>query len=525
MIKCVSSTQQESDDGYPEFEQLIRTRINSATGPLLYTKAQDLFSVFLAYLPHTRQQHYNCGACRRFFEKYASIVRVDDFGSVTTLLWEPEGIPPFFRDAIGFVRRAVLGAEIAGVFLSGEATWGSSVTGSWTHLSGTPPTTFKHALLSADQAAAEKVEDYGMLVRALAEYPLHLVEQAVRILSEDALDRSEKTLGVAQWLLELQKHIHGLRGPKRLAIIWRAVATAPPGFAHVRSTMIGTLLDDLAEGRSFDETKSRWAAKMHPLKYQRPTVVKQGTIDRAERIVGELRSAGALERRFAKLSDVHGLWVPGRSADSQIPKGVFGHLREKSVTTPCPIVLPAKPVTWEKFARTVLPDARTLEVFVPAGKSSFFGLVTAANAAAPPILQWDSLERRNPVSWYFYHTGSFPTQWGMEAGAWAKVTKVAEMPPHWFEPEKFKHHPRQILLILEGCRDLSYTRGAAFFPEQLRNEYHEIRSVMEGYAKTAVIEGAAEGNANGIAINGNVVVKVRVTTNLGVATYDIDRLD
>ncbi len=56
-------------------------------------------------------------------------------------------------------------------------------------------------------------------------------------------------------------------------------------------------------------------------------------------------------------------------------------------------------MTWEKFARTVLPDAETIELYVPAEAAPYVAMVTAANPQAPPILQWDRAERRNPVSW------------------------------------------------------------------------------------------------------------------------------
>jgi hypothetical protein len=54
-------------------------------------------------------------------------------------------------------------------------------------------------------------------------------------------------------------------------------------------------------------------------------------------------------------------------------------------------------MTWEKFARTMLPEALSIEAQVPAGPERFMALVTAANADAPPILQWDAEERRNPT--------------------------------------------------------------------------------------------------------------------------------
>lgn len=53
--------------------------------------------------------------------------------------------------------------------------------------------------------------------------------------------------------------------------------------------MIGTLLDDIASGMSFDSVSRRFAEKMHPLQYQRPQAAPSaGNIAQAEKIVEKL---------------------------------------------------------------------------------------------------------------------------------------------------------------------------------------------------------------------------------------------
>ncbi|MFO0798305.1 MAG: hypothetical protein U0804_12580 [Gemmataceae bacterium] len=512
-----------ADDSYSDLERLIAARVGNAGGPLLVAASDGLFDHFLEALPEDRRQYYRCACCRRFVERYGGVVRVGDDGQLTTLLWESDGVPPAFAAAVGAVRRQLVAAEVTGVFLSGDAIWGRPTTGQWTHLSGTNSAVFKHALKTPRQMAAEKAEDYRTLRRGLADFPRLVVEQAVRVLDSEALYRSEKTLGVAKWLLGLHTAVAGLSGDRKDNVVWRAVAEAPPGFCHVRSTMISTLLDDLAAGVEFEAVQRRWAEKMHPLQYMRPTTVTAGAIERAEKIVAELNSAGALRRRFATLADVTPLWTPRADGSESAPAGVFGHLKKMVTAT---VALPPQVVTWEKFARTVLPDAGGLEVQVPHGNAPFFGLTTAADPGAPPLLQWD-LEPRNPVSCYFYHGGSPATQWGLVAGEWSRVAAVFLNPAHWHHPDIFRHHTRMAMLALVGCRDLQHRAGGGFFAEQLRNEYHEIRSVMDNHAKAAEVVGRDAGDANGIAIQAGAaaLVTLRVTTRLGTAVYVIDRLD
>src|SRR5690606_35008644 len=200
-------------------------------------------------------------------------------------------------------------APVVGVFLSRERSWGTASKGGWTHLAVTPSSSLLYSAKgtrNAEQAAAELREDFRTLVAALDDYPLELVKRAAALLETGKLYRSDKCISVAKWLLGVHKSLKSTGSARgRENLIWRAAATAAPGFCHVRSSMIGTLLDDLKLGLPFDEVKVRFDAKMHPLQYQRPTAApRQQNIERAETIVAQLRSAGALERRFAKLADI-----------------------------------------------------------------------------------------------------------------------------------------------------------------------------------------------------------------------------
>ncbi|WP_053080254.1 hypothetical protein [Methylobacterium variabile] len=232
------------------------------------------------------------------------------------------------------------------------------------------------------------------------------------------------SFGPAEFLLRLHDEIPRRAGVKRDAILWRAVAAAPPGFCTPRGAMIGTLLEDIAAGLDFATVKARFDAKMHPLQYQRPQAPpKAGTIAQAERLFAQLGLEPALRRRSARLDDIPTIWRPCGAAPevvaSSSPRGngIFGHLRTKATgAADGSLDMPAQAVTWAKFAREVLPEAQRMWVFA-AGRMTFCGLVTAVDPAAPPLLQWDRPEARNPVSLYLYVNGSPPANWGLPEGS------------------------------------------------------------------------------------------------------------
>lgn len=523
------------DDQFESFLDGIRTRFTSLSHwPLFRTDAANLFDHYLANIPSNRQQHYRCNACRSFFNHYAGLVVVDDEGRMSSVFWDTEGTPPFFREAARSIGSAVRRSRVTGVFIHSDPSLGlienrcKGPPFTWRHIAVPYPKELRHAnvVKAAHQAAAEKVEDFGILSRSLDEFSNETVRQAHSLLTTGSLYRSEKCVGVTKWLLDLHESTAAAKGMAKKNLIWRAVATAPAGFCHVRSSMIGTLLEDVAAGLAFDQIKRRFDEKMNPLQYQRPSAAPSaGNIAQAEKIVEALKSAGALERRFARLEDVQAIWTSKPKREESAPGGVFGHLRVKGPSSPS-VTQPAVTMTWEKFQRTVLPDAESIEFFVPHASAPYVTLVTAANPDTPPILQWDREDRRNPVSWYFYAGGANATQFNMSPGQWRKVTAITFQPSMWNGGHS--HQGEKIFFLLDGARDINPTGGASLFPETLRSEYHPVRATIEAYSRAATLHGEAEASACGIGLQKGVSpwnFDFRVTSNGTAVTYRLDRWD
>lgn len=230
----------------------------------------------------------------------------------------------------------------------------------------------------------------------------------------------------------------------------------------------------------------------------------------------------SLKRRWARMEDVQEfVWKPEPVRPAQgSDGGVFGHLRPSQKRSTIASTASVK-LTWRKFAETVLPSAVKVEVEVPYGRAPFYGLLTAEVAGAPPILQWDVEEHRNPVSWFLYHGGSTAAQWGIASGM-MEVAGIA-LPPWNWSGGKYDHFAKSAMFILPLARD-SKQSGNALFPETLKSELHGIRAVVESYSKSAVISG--EGNANGLMFAETFPLDVRVTLISGAqATYRLDRWD
>ena len=531
----------EKDDTYEALLASVRARFKALTAgnggktSLFSTTTPDLYDAYLEGLAPANRQVSACFTCRKFVSRYGSLVIVGADGKTVPLLWDPAAAPERYAGAVGALAEAVSRAPIEGVFLSEETAWGAATTGAWTHLAVTPGEglVFKPSLVkTTSQVVAEKKQDHETLLRGLAEFPLDIVRNAHSLLTNGSLLQSEKCVGVATWLLELHTQRSGAKNQRaRDNLTWLAVATAPVGFCHVRSTMIGTLLEELKSGLPFAEIKARFAAKLDPLLYRRAQVAPTaGNIAQAEKIVARLRAEGALERRFARLSDVKTVWrlPPAPTAQKGKKKGVFAHLAPPDKPASKQVEAPVVTMTWDKFSRTILPTAESIEYLVPASNQAYVAMVTAKNFSAPPIVQWDFDDERNPVTWYVYHNGSAPARWNLKVGAYHPVTAVALGPSMWSTKRTFSHQGEAVAFLLEGARDTEYSKGAGFFPSFLKSEFHEIRATMEAYAKDAVVEGKDEAEACGICLSksGAWNLTFQVTAKGGLRSlYELDRWD
>ncbi len=522
---------------YERFLECIRNKFEESLrtfgGFLFTTDATGLFEAFLDAMPSQYRQGYTCQACRKFVKTYGSLVAIDEAGLITPALWETSTAPDFFKNSVADIINLVQKARVTGVFISSREVWGQPLTGPWSHMAVKPPPDLirRKTAQTAFQAMADKKEDFKTLLGGLREFPPEAVDQAITLLKTDSLYGSERCLGVAEWLKAVHTGLSNTKNSReRENIAWLAAASAPSGFCHIKSTMIGTLLEDIVSGLPFDAISRRFAEKMHPLQYLRPQAPPSaGNIAQAEKIVEQLKAAGSLARRFATLEDLQLLWKP-LETEEEPPKrrGIFSLLKPKDPKPNIQTVdIPTITMTWDKFRRTVLPDAEKIEFRIPVGRANYSALVTAVNPDSPPILQWDDEEKRNPVSWYVYPEGSPPEQWGLGPGDnYHNVTGVTLQPSLWDESKTFPHQDGSVFFILDGAKD-SRNPGLVLFPEFLKADFHGIRTVIEAFSKQGSMEGGKEASACGIKLEkgGNWNYLFRVTSKGTSLEYRLDRWD
>ena len=531
-------TQQEQqqysiDDGYQVVRTMMRDRIEesvTAKTQLFTTNAEGLFDVFLSNLPESHRQHYRCNCCRQFINRFGGLVTIDADGGTLPVMWPIAYIPELFRQAFTALSVAVYRAKVTGVFMSEGVDLGTAATGAWTHFHATLPQNWCGRVASKiktpHQLMAEKAEDFKTVCQFLGDFGIDVIKEAHRIIDTGTLLGCEKAAGPAKWLSDLQELRKSARGTARDNLTWLAIANAPAGFCHPRASILGEIIDQVKSGASFDSIRRRMGAMTDPLKYQRAqTLPTAGSLKRAEEIFEKMNLAPALHRRFARIEEIQTMWRPAAPTESPKPSGIFGHIPAKGAApVQSTVDVPSITMTWEKFKRVVLPKADRIqyEVRRPA---EFMALITSVDPMAEPILKWDFSDNRNPVNWYTYNHPSDPSAWHLSYG-WCEVTGITALPCHWRDDGSNPQFANRVIFLLDGAWD-SRDGGLALFPNVLKSELHEVRSVIENFSNRGKINGRSkeESTACGVALGDGNTVDIRVWHDGVWNLYRLDRMD
>lgn len=518
------------NDNYPEFLHTLQNRfmeaINGGELRLFATDASGLFDAYLSTIPAEHRQHYTCSCCRAFVNRFGGLVTIDPLGNTTPALWAFE-VKGIHSAGVAAMARLVRRATVKGPFLSTAVRWGDEEAGGFNHMHVTPPASrvFVRTSLTAGQAMAAKREDFRTVERALVEFSAEHVKTALNVLESDQLYSAEKVIGPAKFLHQLHTDRAAANGSQaKDNVLWRAIASAPDGFCHPRSSMVGTLLEDIAAGKSFDVVARSFKDKMHPLRYQRPQAAPTaGNVAQAEKLFEQMGLAPALERRIARLDEVPMVWVPAVAEQPPAGAGVFGHVKTKDATEAAQALkVPAITMTLRKFVGTVMPTAEEVHVKLPRTSVPFIVVTTAVNEDAPRLFQWE-----HPFAWYVWHGGAPASQYGLQPD-WVKVAGITRLPARFNddEAERFTHHGDGIVLLLDGAKETRQA-GAALFPSLMRSELHGVRATIEAHSSGAHMGGFADGTAIGYDLRkeGCCQALLRVKSDRGVQEYMIDRWD
>ena len=513
-----------------------------------------------AFMAIEKQKYHNCNCCKDFINKFGGLAVITEDYKVKSVLWSfiEEGV--LNRDSIYYnsasnLNKLVSKSQINGVFLPKLDNLGvyksyqyinEELTNTWNHFNISIENNINCSKLfypnkqysdykkqAIDhQGQAIRNDLYKVIALGLSEYSLETIKAAVTLLdSTEALYRQEEILPHAKWLFNLKQilEIQPLPSCKR-NVIWKALASAPIGFCHVRSSMLVTLLDDIKAGLSYDVYSKKFKEKMSPLQYRRPQAKpSNGTITQAEKLFKELNLESSLKRRFATIDEIETIWKPKELiVKENKEKGIFDSLREtkEGLINNSLQNINGGIITFIKFKKKVLPTADKIEINLLDIRYPFFVITTATDYDSKPILKWDSVEKRNPFSVYFYDKGANKAIFNLTTRGWYDITGISLRPNLWYK-EVDEDEIKEILFVIDNCKDLQ-NQALGLFPEILINDLHPIRSVIEAYSNTHKLDITDEPSACGIGLDTvndfSIPLVFKVTSGNSATIYKIDRV-
>lgn len=341
----------------------------------------------------TKTEH-DCGCCRHFIRAVGDVVAISK-GKLTTI-WDVEGLGKVYQPVADGMAAYVRSCEVKDIFLtryaqagqekSVEVKDGKTIT--WEHFATTVP---KQFICNDPETQMAKVRDsFNVLKRGVEELTPDSIETVIDLIDRKALYRGEE---FKTQLLAFQALQKLLKGGDVLAI-WENV-DAP--VARLRNTAIGTLLQDLSEGKDLEASVRAFEKKVAPENYKRPTaLVTKAMIEDARKTVIELDLESALERRHARPEDVsvnNVLWVDG-TAKGKFKGGIFDRLAQRTQHVSFD-PKKTKPIGIDAFL--ALPHKTGMQLFLDNRLLSKFVSITApVHSEVKQLFKW-----KNDFGWSY----------------------------------------------------------------------------------------------------------------------------
>ncbi len=389
---------------FPLFASAIHARfVAMSAGELLTVTDPDIFAFYLASFPEgtnpifrTRTEH-DGSIDKHFIRNIGLCVQIAN-GELLTVWDVASSALPYPYDVVAAkMAEHVRSLPISGVFRTKEPKFG---TKSNVALIDERPHTFHHfnAPVAARHHSASPDEARGTINttvqvfrRGLVELKLSALDTVLELIDGNALYRgAEFRKAVADFRSMAQAYQALNSETARALFAWQHFDSPASRF---RNTAIGTLVIDLSDGMDLDKAVRVFESKVAPQNYKRTSALI--TPKMIEQAVATLQSLGlesAIERRFAKLSDVsvNNVLFVDRSVRGGMKDGIAGLLSD--AVKPVAVKLDnAEPFGIAEFMQYVVPNALGIDLLVEnAHLANFVSLTAPVHADAGRLFKWDN---------------------------------------------------------------------------------------------------------------------------------------
>lgn len=401
-------------DNFPLFAKIVASSFQSITksSQVFVTDVDGdaLYQRYLVAFPEgtnpvfKKVTEHECSTCRQFIRRAGNVVAVSDRGVVRTVWDEAADKAPHPYHAVAdALREAVLAADICDLFRVGqkEHSFGAATTRSlgdggraltWNHLyTDTIPVALRAE--SPDQVRGDYRTTVQVFTRGLLELAPSALDTVLALIEANNLYRGAEHKRAVTAFQRAQQAFLAREGRARSLFAWtNAVGPA----SRFRNTVIGTLVQDLSEGKDVEHAVASFEQKVAPTNYKRTSaVITPGMVKKAMETIESLGLEPALERRFATIKDISVndvLWVDG-SVKPAMRGGIADTLMKAAKVTQGAQKDEerAEDIGLEAFVERILPEATSMEVLL---KGEHLGNLVSLTAPVHPepkqLFRWSN---------------------------------------------------------------------------------------------------------------------------------------
>ncbi len=366
-----------------------------------------LYEKYLAAFPEgtnpifKKKTEHDCSCCKQFIRRAGCVVAIRD-GHVHTIWGEAANRAPApYNVVAAALRDVVKAAAVKDLFRvsANEGSFGAAQTRSmdteahkvltWNHFhTGDIPRNYRVA--SPDQVRGDYRTTVQVFERGLVELTPDAVETVLSLITSNALYRGEEHKNAVVQFQKAQREY--LAAKNKNLFVW---ANAGNSAARFRNTVIGTLVQDLSEGKDLEHAVKSFETKVAPTNYKRTTaLITPGMVKKAMETIESLGLESALERRFAVIGDISVndvKWVDG--AVKPLMKGGIGDVLMQHATSAKKVTEDprAEDISLDDFMKRILPETTSLEILF---KNEFVGNLVSLTAPVHPepkqLFRWNN---------------------------------------------------------------------------------------------------------------------------------------
>lgn len=238
--------------------------------------------------------------------------------------------------------------------------------------------------------------------------PLETLEVVRDLMIQESLLRAELYQHKVEEFIQIKQEYENLPSNERTNWTWKKFLDIP--FARFANELIGTTCIDLAEGKDINVVCREFNKRVDPANHMKAKApLTQTQINNTAKRIEEMGYTDSFDRRFAVLDDINegntlneilhtsgdkptsttgGLFA-GVKPTAPSAKELSRHLKAE--------LEQVEEVSIETFLEDILPNSKSIEVFLEPGFSkNLVTMTTANNKQCKPLFKWS-----NPFSWTY----------------------------------------------------------------------------------------------------------------------------